>query len=80
MKFAVLFALFATASALTLTQEQGHQLIKAVHTRQVNNIFAAQRARNQLKAQWEDLTEEQMKEIEEWFVEQLTTGEKTITW
>lgn len=33
----------------------------------------------QTQVQWKDLTKEQKKEIEDWVVEELTTGEKTIT-
>ena len=32
-----------------------------------------------MKARWEKLTKAQEKEIEDWVVEELTTGEKTIT-
>merc|ERR1719267_143502 len=32
-----------------------------------------------MKAEWEDLTPAQEKEIEDWVVNELTTGEKTIT-
>ena len=33
----------------------------------------------QAQAQWPKLSKEQQKEIEDWVVEELTTGEKTIT-
>ena len=32
-----------------------------------------------MRARWENLTEEQVQEIEDWIVEELTTGEMTIT-
>ena len=32
-----------------------------------------------MKAKWENLTDEQEQEIEDWVVEELTTGEGTIT-
>ena len=38
-----------------------------------------QKARNFMKAKWEDLTEEQVGEIEAWVQAELSTGEKTIT-
>ena len=36
-------------------------------------------AHQQSKVKWEKLTKAQQKEIEDWVVEELTTGEKTIT-
>ena len=66
MKFFQTLALIGTAAAVRLTQQPATPI--------------AHQPSHLMKVQWEDLTEEQMKEIEEWFVEQLTTGEKTITW
>ena len=79
MKFFALVAPLGTAASMRLGNINSHQLVKAVHTKQVHNVFAKKRAQRLIKAKWENLTAEQEQEIEDWIVEQLTTGEGTIT-
>ena len=79
MKFFALVALLGSAAALRFNHIDGQSLVKRVHTQNIQNVFAKRRAQKLMKAQWEHLTEAQEKEIEDWVVEELTTGEKTIT-
>merc|ERR1712023_277715 len=79
MKFFALVALLGTADSMRLGNINGAHLVKAVHTKQVNNMSAKKRAQKLIKAKWENLTDEQEQEIEDWVVEELTTGEGTIT-
>ena len=66
MRFFALVALLGTAaSAIKLT----HQAPKVPHSM----------VKTHIKHKWENLTAEQEQEIEDWIVEQLTTGEGTIT-
>merc|ERR1712100_455417 len=41
--------------------------------------LSKRKAQKLLKAKWENLTDEQEQEIEDWVVNELTTGEMTIT-
>jgi len=80
MKFFALVALLGTAASLRLShQPLKNALVKVQHTQKINTMFAKKRAQKLMKAKWEDLTEEQEAEIEAWVVEELTTGEGTIT-
>merc|ERR1712023_414010 len=79
MKFFALVALLGTAASMRIGNINGAQLVKAVHTQKVNNMFAKKRAQKLIKAKWENLTDEQEQEVEDWIVEELTTGEGTIT-
>merc|ERR1712151_86039 len=79
MKFFALVALLGTAASMRIGNINGAQLVKAAHTQKVNNVFAKRRAQKLMKAKWENLTDEQEQEIEDWVVEELTTGEETIT-
>merc|ERR1711988_8977 len=79
MKFFALVALLGSAAALRLNHINGAQLVKAVKHQRVENAFAKRRAQKLMKAKWENLTEAQEKEIEDWVTAELTTGDKTIT-
>ena len=76
MKFFALLALIGTAASFNL---DGKHLVQRVHTQRIHNEFAQRRAQKLMKAKWENLTEAQEQEIEDWVVSELTTGEKTIT-
>ena len=79
MKIFALVALIGAAASMRLGHIQGAQLVKAVKTQKLHNTFAKKRAQKLMKAKWENLTDEQEQEIEDWVVEELTTGEGTIT-
>ena len=79
MKIFALVALIGVAASMRLGHIQGAQLVKAVKTQKLQNTFAKKRAQKLMKAKWENLTDEQEQEIEDWVVEELTTGEGTIT-
>merc|ERR1711879_118855 len=79
MKFFALVALLGTAASMRIGNINGAQLVKAVHTQRVNNVFAKKRAQKLIKAKWENLTDAQEQEIEDWVVSELTEGEGTIT-
>merc|ERR1711988_1622802 len=79
MKFFALVALLGSAAALRLNHINGAQLVKAVKHQRVENAFAKRRAQKLMKAKWENLTEAQEKEIEDWVTSELTTGDGTIT-
>ena len=79
MKIIAFVALLGTAAAMRLGNINGVSLVKAVKTQKLHNQFAKRRAQKLMKAKWENLTEEQEDEIEAWVVEELTTGEMTIT-
>merc|ERR1712100_784199 len=79
MKIIAFVALLGTAAAMRLGNINGVSLVKAVKTQKLHNQFAKRRAQKLMKAKWENLTEEQEDEIEAWIVEELTTGEMTIT-
>merc|ERR1711988_857985 len=63
MKFFAFVALLGSAAAIKLTHQPVHHSLAHAHT----------------KTKWENLTDEQEQEIEDWVVEELTTGEGTIT-
>ena len=65
MRFFALVALFGTAASIKLT----HQAPRVPHSM----------VKSHIKAKWENLTPEQEQEIEDWIVQELTTGEMTIT-
>merc|ERR1712176_1706342 len=79
MKIIAFVALLGTAAAMRIGNINGVSLVKAVKTQKINNTFAKRRAQKLMKAKWENLTDEQEQEIEDWVVEELTTGEGTIT-
>ena len=80
MKFFALVALLGTAASLRLShQPLKNALVKVQHTHKINTMFAKKRAQKLIKAKWENLTDDQIDEIEAWVTEQLTTGEGTIT-
>ena len=79
MKFFALVALLGTAASLRLNHINGAQLVKAVKTQRVENAFAKRKAQKLMKARWENLTDAQEKEIEDWVVSELTTGDGSIT-
>ena len=79
MKFFALVALLGTAASMRLGNINGAHLVKAAKSAKVNHVFAKKRAQKLMKQKWEHLTDEQEQEIEDWVVEELTTGEGTIT-
>ena len=80
MKFFALVALLGTAASLRLSHNTlKNALVKVEHTQKIDTMFAKKRAQKLMKAKWEDLTDEQEAEIQAWVVEELTTGDKTIT-
>ena len=79
MKFFALVALLGSAAALRFNHIDGQSLVQRVHTQEIQNVFAKRRAQKLMKVQWENLTKAQEKEIEDWVVSELTTGDKTIT-
>merc|ERR1711988_2058522 len=79
MKFFALVALLGTAASMRIGNINGAHLVKSVKAQKVNNMFAKRRAQKLIKAKWENMTDEQEQEIEDWVVAELTTGEKTIT-
>ena len=79
MKLIAFVALLGTAAAMRLGNINGHSLVKAVKTQKLHKTFAKRRAQKLMKSRWENLTDEQEQEIEDWVVEELTTGEGTIT-
>ena len=66
MRFFAFVALLGSAAAIKLTHQAPHSLARS-HTKTF------------MKTKWENLTDEQEQEIEDWVVEELTTGEGTIT-
>ena len=79
MKFFALVALLGSAAALRFNHIDGKSLIQRVQTQNIHNAFAKRRAMKLVKAKWENLTEAQEKEIEDWVTSELSTGDKTIT-
>ena len=77
MKFFHLLALVGVASAMKLSSHNTHMLSSIKHANK--NALRRVQAKNFIKQRWENLTEEQEQEIEDWVVEELTTGEMTIT-
>ena len=69
MKFFALVALLGTAASIKLTQ----------HTPKMHNNLAKRHVQSFMKTRWDDLTDEQVAEIEAWVEMELSTGEKTIT-
>ena len=82
MKFFALVALLGTAASLRLTQN-GHGIRNALaqvkHNQNLQNELIKRKTTHFMKARWEDLTEEQIGEIEAWVEYELSTGEQTIT-
>ena len=79
MKFFALVALLGSAAALRFNHIDTKSLAQRLESHKIHNVFAKRRAQKLMKAKWENLTDEQEKEIEDWVVEELTTGEGTIT-
>ena len=77
MKFFHLLALVGVASAMKLSSHNTHMLASIKHANK--NALRRVQTKNFIKQRWENLTPEQEKEIEDWVVEELTTGEMTIT-
>ena len=77
MKFFHLLALVGVASAMKLSSHNTHMLSSIKHANK--NALRRVQAKNFIKQRWDNLTEAQEKEIEDWVVEELTTGEMTIT-
>merc|ERR1711937_7746 len=68
MKFFAFVALLGSAAAIKLTHQAPH-----------SHKLAHSHIKAHMKTKWENLTDEQEQEIEDWVVEELTTGEGTIT-
>merc|ERR1711907_472117 len=68
MKFFAFVALLGSAAAIKLTHQAPH-----------THKLAHSQIKAHMKTKWENLTDEQEQEIEDWVVEELTTGEGTIT-
>merc|ERR1711907_767718 len=68
MKFFAFVALLGSAAAIKLTHQAPH-----------THKLAHSQIKAHMKTKWENLTDEQEQEIEDWVVEELTTGEETIT-
>ena len=87
MRLLALVALLGTAASLKLSHEPVKKaLVKVERVNKIHHTFAKKRhqlskrkAQKLLKAKWEDLTDEQEQEIEDWVVEELTSGDETIT-
>ena len=87
MRLLALVALLGTAASLKLSHEPVKKaLVKVERVNKIHHTFAKKRhqlskrkAQKLLKAKWEDLTDEQEQEIEDWVVDELTTGDETIT-
>ena len=77
MKFFHLLALVGVASAMKLSSHHTHMLSSIKHANK--NALRRVQTKNFIKQRWENLTDEQEQEIEDWVVEELTTGEGTIT-
>ena len=77
MKFFHLLALVGVASAMKLSSHNTHMLASIKHANK--NALRRVQTKNFIKQRWENLTDEQEQEIEDWVVEELTTGEGTIT-
>ena len=77
MKFFHLLALVGVASAMKLSSHNTHMLSSIKHANK--NALRRVQTKNFIKQRWENLTDEQEQEIEDWVVEELTTGEGTIT-
>ena len=67
MKFFQYIALVGVACATRLTSHHA----TALHQAPISHHHLVK---------WENLTQDQEKEITDWIIEELTTGEKTITW
>ena len=79
MKFFALVALIGSAAALRFNHIDSQSLVQRVQPQNIQNAFAKRRAMKLIQAKWENLSEAQEKEIEDWVTHELTTGEKTIT-
>ena len=66
MRFFAFVALLGSAAAVRLSHQPTHTL-------------AHSHLKSFAKSKWENLTDEQEQEIEDWVVSELTTGEGTIT-
>ena len=85
MRFYALLALAASTLAVRLEHTKHHSAPVQHALAQVDldtTLFdiVENHAPTFLQVEWENLTEEQMQEIKDWFVEQLTTGDKLIHW
>ena len=82
MKFFALVALLGTVASLRLTQN-GHGIRNALaqikDNKNLHNELIKRKTTHFMKSRWEELTPEQVGEIEAWVEYELTTGEKTIT-
>ena len=86
MKFLTILALFGGISAIRLGHQHEYNALQAHSTlwsaqvpNQLKGAIVNEFLQNQMKSQWPKLTKAQQKEIHDWVVEELTTGEKTIT-
>merc|ERR1712146_730730 len=79
MRFFAIVALLGTAAALRLGHVHKAELAKVAKTSQLNHMFSKKRAQRLIKAQWDELTDEQIAEVEAWVEEQLSEENGTIT-
>ena len=77
MKLFHLLALVGVASAMKLSSHNTHMLSSIKHANK--NALKRVQTKNLMKQRWENLTAEQEQEIEDWVVEELTSGDETIT-
>lgn len=85
MRFYALLALAASTLALRLEHTKHHSAPVQHALAQVDletTLFdiVENHAPAFLQVEWENLTDEQMKEFQKWIVELLTTGDKLIQW
>merc|ERR1712023_411016 len=62
MRFFAIVALLGTAAALRLGHVHKAELAKVAKTSQLNHVLSKKRAQRLIKAQWDELTDEQMSE------------------
>ena len=79
MRFFAIVALLGTAAALRLGHVHKAELAKVAKTSQLNHVLSKKRAQRLIKAQWDELTDEQIAEVEAWVEEQLSEENGTIT-
>ena len=86
MKFLTILALFGGISAIKLAHHHEYNALQAHSTlwsaqvpNQLKGAIVNEFLQNKMKSQWPKLTKAQQEEIHDWVVEELTTGEKTIT-
>ena len=72
MRFFAFVSLLGSAAAIKLQQKPVPQVAQV-------EIPHFSLSKIEAKTKWENLTPEQEKEIHDWVVHELTTGEKTIT-